>query len=102
MTYPLPQAFIARMRAQLGSDADAYFSALDNPYLRGVRINPRKSGVPVEGMLSAVPWNAAYGRYLAQDSAAGLDPLHEAGAYYIQEPSAMSPVALLNLYLLTF
>ena len=96
MTYPLPQAFIARMRAQLGSDADAYFSALDKPYLRGVRINPRKSGVPVEGMLSAVPWNAAYGRYLAQDSAAGLDPLHEAGAYYIQEPSAMSPVALLN------
>ena len=96
MNYPLPQAFIARMRTQLGPDADAYFSALEKPYQRGVRINPRKSGVPVEGMLGPVPWNAELGHYLAQDSAAGLDPLHEAGAYYIQEPSAMSPVAVLN------
>ena len=96
MTFPLPQAFIARMRAQLGPDADAYFSALDKPYLRGVRLNPRKGGVSAEGMLDAVAWNPGYGRYLTQDSAAGLDPLHEAGAYYIQEPSAMAPVALLN------
>ena len=96
MTYPLPQAFIARMRAQLGPDADAYFSALEQPYLRGVRLNPRKPGAEAEGMLEPVPWNPAFGRYLALDSTAGLDPLHEAGAYYIQEPSAMAPVALLN------
>ncbi len=96
MTYPLPQAFIARMRAQLGSDADAYFSALDEPYLRGVRLNPRKPCPSPEGMQEPIAWNAAHGRYLAMDSAAGLHPLHEAGAYYIQEPSAMAPVALLN------
>ena len=96
MTYPLPQAFIARMRAQLGPDADAYFSALDEPYFRGLRLNPRKRCPEPEGTLEPVPWNAAFGRYLSQESAAGLDPLHEAGAYYIQEPSAMSPVAVLN------
>ena len=98
MFYPLPEAFIARMRAQLGLHADAYFSALEAPYLRGLRLNPRKR-IPeeaVEGIGSPVPWNAEYGRYLSAESAAGLDPLHEAGAYYIQEPSAMAPVALLE------
>ena len=95
MNHPLPQAFIARMRAQLGPDADAYFSALEEPYRRGVRLNPRKNSPMPEGALDPVPWNAEHGRYLTQDSAAGLDPLHEAGAYYIQEPSAMAPAALL-------
>lgn len=99
MTHPLPEAFISRMRAQLGAQADAYFAALEQPYQRGVRLNPRKalSAALVEGAGEAVPWNAAYGRYLAQDSAAGLDPLHEAGGYYIQEPSAMCPAAVLNV-----
>ena len=98
MNHALPEAFAARMRAQLGAEADAYFAALDEPYQRGIRINPRKPVDPalVEGMLEAVPWNSRYGRYLAMDSEAGLDPLHEAGAYYIQEPSAMAPVALLD------
>ena len=99
MFYPLPEAFIARMRAQLGSHADAYFSALDEPYLRGLRLNPRKqiSEELVEGIGVPVPWNAQHGRYLSAESAAGLDPLHEAGAYYIQEPSAMAPVTLLDI-----
>lgn len=96
MFYPLPEAFAVRMRAQLGSHADAYFSALEQPYLRGVRYNPRKPlGNAPDGFGDAVPWNSALGRYLSQDSTAGLDPLHEAGAYYIQEPSAMAPVSLL-------
>jgi len=98
MNHPLPEAFVIRMRAQLGDEADAYFAALDDAYQRGIRMNPRKPADPalVEGMLEAVPWNSRYGRYLTMESAAGLDPLHEAGAYYIQEPSAMVPVALLN------
>lgn len=98
MNHPLPKAFADRMRTQLGAEADAYFAALDEPYQRGIRMNPRKPVDPflVEGLLEAVPWNEPHGHYLAMDSAAGLDPLHEAGAYYIQEPSAMAPVALLN------
>ena len=97
MNHPLPQAFVSRMRAQLGPEADAYFAALDEPYQRGIRMNPRKPVDPtlVEGLLETVPWNER-GHYLTMESAAGLDPLHEAGAYYIQEPSAMAPVALLN------
>ena len=98
MNHPLPQAFVDRMRAQLGGEADAYFAALDEPYQRGIRMNPRKpfNLSLADGVLEAVPWNSRHGRYLTMDSAAGLDPLHEAGAYYIQEPSAMAPVAILN------
>ncbi len=98
MTHPLPEAFVARMRAQLGTHADAYFAALEQPYQRGVRLNPRKPVPPeaLDGFGECVPWNPDCGRYLSVDSAAGLDPLHEAGAYYIQEPSAMAPVAVLD------
>ncbi len=100
MSYPLPPAFAARMRAQLGADADKYFAALDAPFLRGLRLNPYKPLSPaalnaVPGVLGAVPWYLAYGRYLRLDSTAGADPLHGAGAYYLQEPSAMAPVAVL-------
>ena len=100
MNYPLPEAFAARMRAQLGPEADAYFAALEAPYLRGLRLNPRKplpaqAQSMVDGRLEPIPWCAAFGRYLSLESAAGSDPLHEAGAYYLQEPSAMAPVSVL-------
>lgn len=97
--YPLPGAFAGRMREQLGPSAGAYFAALERPYLRGLRLNPRKP-VPnlrglVEGIGEPVPWYPAHGRYLSLESGAGADPLHEAGAYYLQEPSAMAPVSVL-------
>lgn len=96
MSFPLPEAFVSGMRKQLGPEADAFEAALEEPFQRGLRLNPRKPMVqPPEGLLEDVPWNASTGRYLTTDSAAGLDPLHEAGAYYIQEPSAMAPVAVL-------
>lgn len=96
MTYPLPETFSARMRAQLGPCADAYFASLEKPFWRGLRLNPRKPlSLPVEGLGGPIPWNASEGRFLALDSNAGLEPLHEAGAYYLQEPSAMAPAVVL-------
>lgn len=100
MSFELPPAFTTRMRAQLGAEADAYFAALERPYLRGLRLNPQKpvSEAALEavgGVEGPVPWYPALGRYLHRDSAAGADPLHEAGAYYLQEPSAMAPVSAL-------
>lgn len=101
MSPALPPAFVSRMRAQLGEEADAYFAALEMPCLRGLRLNPQKpvSDAALEavgGVEEPVPWNADLGRYLHQDSLAGADPLHEAGAYYLQEPSAMAPVSVLS------
>lgn len=96
----LPEAFTRRMRAQLGAEADAYFAALEAPYVRGVRANPRKPtaqplSMLVEGLLDGVPWEPT-ARYLAPESRAGALALHEAGAYYLQEPSAMLPARALT------
>ena len=101
MSPALPPAFVSRMRAQLGEEADAYFAAMEMPCLRGLRLNPQKpvSDAALEavgGVEEPVPWYPALGCYLRNDSPAGTDPLHEAGAYYLQEPSAMAPVSVLS------
>lgn len=97
--YPLPQAFVRRMQEQLGPDAAAYFTAMEQPWYRGLRLNPMKplpEDHPLHGdLLEPVPWHKG-GWYLSNDSALGAHPLHEAGAYYIQEPSAMTAVSVLN------
>ena len=93
----LPEAFAARMRAQLGEEAEAFFHTYEQPYCRGVRLNPLKpaDSALVPGLKERVPWENT-GWYLSADSTAGALPLHEAGAYYLQEPSAMLPAAVLN------
>lgn len=46
--------------------------------------------------LSRVPW-AEDGYYYEAPDQPGKHPFHEAGVYYIQEPSAMAPVGLLDV-----
>ena len=93
----LPKAFAERMTALLGEEAEAFFHTYEEPYCRGVRLNPLKpvDSSLVPGLMERVPWEET-GWYLSGDSLAGALPLHEAGAYYLQEPSAMLPAAVLN------
>ena len=91
----LPTAFENRIRFQLGADAEAFLAALDAPYQRGLRFRramARKDWP--DGILEPIPW-ARDGWYLAADAAAGQSPAHEAGAFYLQEPSAMIPAEVL-------
>lgn len=102
---PLPDAFLRRTREQLGAeDAAALWSALASAPAAGLRAHPRH-GPPsalVERLgwpASPLPWcsegvllEAASG---ARD-AAGRHPWHEGGAYYLQDPSAMGVVPLLD------
>jgi len=96
----LPQEFIDRMAAQLGDELSAFLHSYEEPYQRGIRFNPCKGGealaahVAPEELLGPVLWEPT-GRYLALDSRAGAAVLHEAGAWYLQEPSAMIPAAIL-------
>ncbi len=96
--YPLPQAFVRRIQEQLGPDAALYFAAMEEPWYRGLRLNPQKplpETHPLYGdLLEPVPWHKG-GWYLSNESLLGAHPLHEAGAYYIQEPSAMTAVSVL-------
>ena len=94
----LPQAFIERMAEQLGSELPAFLRTYEEPYQRGLRLNPRKAVtadmLDAAELLSPVPWEPT-GFYLSAESRAGATVLHEAVAWYLQEPSAMIPAAVL-------
>jgi len=97
----LPQAFVDRMAVQLGNELPAFLHSYEEPYHRGIRLNPLK-GDPVmlrsllgDDLLEPVPWESS-GHYLHMESRAGAAILHEAGAWYLQEPSAMIPAAVLD------
>ena len=93
-----PPAFIDRIKAQLGDEAGAFFAAMDAPYAAALRLNPRREGAEAAAaafVAAPVPWCPS-GRYVREGMRPGLSPLHDAGAYYIQEASAMAPAVLLN------
>lgn len=101
----LPQDFKERMKEQL-RDGDAYeefLASYEKERTYGLRYNPLKiekeklqSALRKERIvLEKVPW-AAEGFYYPVDAHPGKLPLHEAGAYYIQEPSAMIAAELLD------
>ena len=92
----LPKGFLQRMAEELGDEFPAFLSAMNDAPTRGLRINPMKHATLIDQQeLSVIPWEPD-GRYITLDSPAGLHPLHEAGAWYLQEPGAMLPVAVLD------
>lgn len=92
----LPCAFVSRVKRQLGGDADMFLAALDEPYVRGARLRAdRISPEMLESEITgAVPW-AKDAYRIRRYSGLGLSVFHEAGAFYLQEPSAMIPVSVL-------
>ncbi len=97
----LPQGFCERMQALLGAEYEPFAASYANQErIQGLRVNLcklsaakllQKSPFPLE----PVPW-APEGFYYPQDARPGKHPYHEAGLYYIQEPSAMSAAVLLD------
>lgn len=91
--YPLPRAFIEQMQRQLGTALPDFLHTYDLPYHRGIRMRAGLS--KAADALQPVPW-AEDAYYLPLESLAGALPQHEAGAYYLQEPSAMTAAAVLH------
>ncbi len=87
------------MTRLLGEDADAFFEGYAFPLRRGLRVNTRKC--TTEKLCTLFPHAlepspfAPDAFYLDAEHKAGADPLHHAGAYYMQEPSAASAVTVL-------
>ena len=97
----LPIEFQERMQQMLGEEYQDFLSGYDKPRFHALRRNPLKieekdflEKIPYE--LTPVPW-AKHGYYYKHEDQPGKHPYHDAGLYYIQEPSAMSVVEYLEV-----
>lgn len=92
------EAFLAEIRGILGGETDAFLAEMERPYAHTLRLNPfRENAEEASSAFTedAVRW-CPDGRYYKEDTRPGLSPLHFAGAYYIQEASAMAPAMALD------
>lgn len=98
----LPHDFTERMQKLLKEEYQDFLASYEKERKYGLRFNPLKaankskeiflSQMPFE--LEPVPWTDE-GFYYRQSAQPGKHAFHEAGAYYIQEPSAMAVVEVL-------
>jgi len=95
----LHKVFISDMKAMLGSEFEDFQASMSIGHLRGIRINSLKFN-PDDYVQLGLPIRKApfceTGFYLDSDDVSiGNSPWHHAGAFYSQEPSAMSAVTIL-------
>lgn len=96
----LPAQFADRMKQMLGYEYEEFEACYDREKYRALRFNPLKGEVSAfleqtPFSLTSVPWSE-YGYYYEAADTPGKHPYHEAGVYYIQEPSAQIPAVLLD------
>ncbi len=91
----IAKPFSQMFRATFGDIAwQHYEDSLAQPRVRGLRINPLKVTNNALKLQHPVPWNKT-GFIIDLQDRIGNDPLHAAGVVYLQEPTAMAPVAVL-------
>lgn len=114
----LPEQFLDRMKEMLGEEYEAFLESFAQEKYQALRLNALKVALNGENAttllapdgantvgeapdigdsfhLTPVSW-AKNGYYYEKEDLPGKHPYHEAGVYYIQEPSAMAPVTLLE------
>src|SRR3954465_6122914 len=88
------------MGALLGEELPAFVASLDDPPVRGLRINPAKVGAEELAALlgvelTPVPW-CDHGFVLPTGAPAlGLHPAIDCGLFYLQDPASMLAPALM-------
>lgn len=102
----LPKAFLREMEDLLGHEYQAFLDSYRDEKTSAIRVNTLK--LPIErfeelGLFNIdferdkISWTEE-GYYLSGDVNPGKNPLHDAGAYYLQEPSAMSVVGQTHVF----
>ena len=93
----LPEEFENRMKELLGDEYEDFRASYDEKKKTGIRVNTLKISVedfkirfPYE--LSPIAW-CDIGFEVSSDEKYGRSALHDAGAFYMQEPSAMAVAA---------
>lgn len=108
----LPEEFSERMKIRLGQDWEAFLEACSMPPKRGLRLNLQKVDAHPDFPLKDWKENwkleelikESTREYLCDEEylqsigvQIGHDAYHEAGLYYIQDPSAMSVVPYMEI-----
>ncbi len=96
----LPEKFVNRMRRELGDEAEDFFASYDAPAYKGIRVNTLK--ISAEDFISLSPFSLRKidwekNGFYVEDEKPGKTVYHAAGAYYVQEPSAMCAAPLLEV-----
>lgn len=95
----LPEEFLKEMKELLGEEYGQYLESFSEPPSRGLRVNTLKwtrtqCMEKLPWKTEPVPW-VSNGLFYDGDQRLSKDPYYYAGLYYLQEPSAMTPAALL-------
>lgn len=98
-TLPLP--FLERMKEMLGDNYDAFLESYKNPRTYGLRVNTAKLSCQDFEKLSPfeirpIPW-ISNGYFYNEESRPARCAYYQAGLYYLQEPSAMTPASRLPI-----
>ncbi|MDI3311679.1 MAG: RsmB/NOP family class I SAM-dependent RNA methyltransferase [Thermoanaerobacterium sp.] len=100
MVIKIKEDFANKMKGLLNEDYDKFINVYESEPYKALRVNTLKISVddflkisPFD--LSQVPW-CETGFYYVQDDKPGKHYYHDAGLFYIQEPSAMAVVEALN------
>ncbi len=98
---PLPPVFLQRMNNFLAGEFSDFEQAMQQPAVSGLRVNTLKLSVDefiniAPGPLGErIPWAESAFQLPESDFRFGSHPYHQAGLYYLQDPSAMSPAEML-------
>lgn len=97
----LPQEFLIRMQHMLGEEYAPFLESYEKEEYKALRRNPLK--IEKEEFEQKMPFSlrevcwSPVGYYYPLNEQPGQHPFHQAGLYYIQEPSAMAAVEYLKV-----
>ncbi len=97
----LPESYVLKMQKLLGEEFDSYLKSFEEKRHYGLRANTLKITAEelrerLDFELSKVMW-CENGFYYSENDRPSKHPYYNAGLYYIQEPSAMSTGAMIEI-----
>ena len=95
ITELLSPAFLSRMQNMLGDEYESFLKSYEAPRTYGLRVNTAKISCDeferiVPFPVTPIPW-ISNGYFYPEDVRPSFCPLYQAGLFYLQEPSAMTP-----------
>ena len=96
----LPEAFLEKMKDLLEDEFECFLKSYGDKKYQGLKVNTLKINVEefleiCPFKLRPIPW-CKEGFYFEENDRPAKHPYYHAGLYYIQEPSAMAPVPILE------